>query len=194
MQRSVLRAGRFRFALDEMKLGRLERAEVAGCRRGDRIAQLFGQSRRVEVCQGQMRRECPFFAPDANILECSVNIFREAWQIRGGVQSGPKHLRVLATRKKSQPSAFDIDEFIHANICERSANCVECPARCFADEFERHVEILLSNPARRLTRSLRRQFAQFSDQSGEIVSHGGRNLQRDKEPHVQARAGGCLPL
>src|SRR5258708_21252561 len=165
-------------ALDEMKFTGPERSEFARDVLLDRTAEFFRYARRRKARKGEMRRERALLAGNTKGFERMIDVSGEGFQMVRGLHVGPQDTRMFFVGKEPEPAKVHFDRPLRANASESASHGIELVGRRFADEFERHVQIFRAHPAR-----FRVQTAKVLDQRGEIVSHRGGNLQRDKKAH-----------
>src|ERR1700688_2422018 len=140
-----------------MKFARLERTEFALAILLNGGSQLFVKAWRVEPYQRQVGRERALVWRDALRVERAIDVSCEQRQVSRGNQSCPKNAGMIRIWEKPEPLKPQIDWCSRVDRRECAANAIDLCRRHFADEFKRHVKILLAHPARPLVRQLRGQ-------------------------------------
>src|SRR5260370_20058874 len=131
-----------------MELRGAERSKIARRVFMDRGAKFLRRRRRLEPRERQVRREWPLFTRDAKFFRAVLDIGRQSFQIRRCLEARPEYARMLIVGEEAESAKIECDGLIGARAGESAANGCEFCFRRFTNEFQRHVKILRTHPAR----------------------------------------------
>src|SRR6266581_154119 len=131
--------------------------ELAGAKRTkiprrvflNRGAKFFRQSRTLKPRERQMRRKRPLFPRNAKLFGDPVDVRCQSFQISRSFNARPENARMFFVGEKAEPAKIERDGLIGPHAGESSSNGGELCFGHLPNEFERHVQIFRTHPARR---------------------------------------------